>query len=240
MNIPDIFIEHPYYVAAFLFFLVTGGIAVARRFRSSLEVRRDRTYSVSPAPAQLSNIRDEALASLDPKVRPTTVSPLQEQITPQASGSAGVPPPAPKRPPSGEIFLSHASEDDEKAQMLAEALERMGLSVWWDSKIPPGASYRAVIKEKLASSKCVIVLWSRASVEKDWVIDEAEVGNDREILVPARIENVDLPVGLRGIQAADLTDWKGSSSHAGFKNLVTSVKSLLESGNTSAKSKRSN
>ena len=127
-----------------------------------------------------------------------------------------------------DIFLSYKSEDRETAQRVAHALEQEGYSVWWDRVIPPGKSFGQVISEKLDESECVVVLWSRASVSSDWVLEEASEGLRRRVLVPAKIEDVDIPLGFRRVQAADLRDWKGGSSHDQFALLLSAVREILQ------------
>src|SRR3990170_6005665 len=126
-----------------------------------------------------------------------------------------------------DIFLSYKSEDREKAQMIAAALEQIGYSVWWDRVIPPGRTYDEVIEEELNTARCVIVLWSKESVKSDWVKEEADEGIYRRILVPALIDNVKPPMGFRRIQAANLTDWKGELDHTAFKLLLRSIANIL-------------
>lgn len=48
--------------------------------------------------------------------------------------------------------------------------------MWWDRNIPPGFNFREVIGEALAEAKCVIVLWSRISIESDWVKEGGDTG----------------------------------------------------------------
>ena len=72
-----------------------------------------------------------------------------------------------------KIFISYASQDRLKAQVLATALEGQGLDVWWDRKILPGQAFDDVISKALGAAECVIVLWSKASVTSDWVREEA-------------------------------------------------------------------
>jgi hypothetical protein len=55
-----------------------------------------------------------------------------------------------------EIFLSYKSEDREKAQIIAEALERNGYTVWWDRIIPPGKTFTQVIEEEIDAANCVL------------------------------------------------------------------------------------
>ena len=132
-----------------------------------------------------------------------------------------------------QVFLSYASADRSSAAALAGALSQLGVSVWWDRTIPAGKLYDEVIEAALRSSTCVVVLWSRASIVSEWVKTEAAEGAARRILVPALIESVTIPLEFRRIQAANLTDWNSSISHAGFRDLASSVASLTSSDATS-------
>ena len=76
--------------------------------------------------------------------------------------------------PGKDIFLSYASEDRPKAKVLAYALEQQGWSVWWDRVIPAGKKFADVIDEEIANARSVVVAWSRISVTKDWVLEEAD------------------------------------------------------------------
>jgi TIR domain len=126
-----------------------------------------------------------------------------------------------------DIFLSYASQDRAKAKILAEALERKGWLVWWDRRIPPGKRFEEVISEALNGAKCVVVLWSDASLKSDWVKEEAAEGARREILLPALIDNVEVPLGFRRIQAAHLAGWKPETPDPEFEQLVQSIASIV-------------
>lgn len=126
-----------------------------------------------------------------------------------------------------DIFLSYKSEDRERAKSIAVILEQQDFSVWWDRDIPIGRSVDQFIVEKLYEANCVIVLWSRKSVESDWVKDEADEGKKRGILFPVLIDDVDIPLGFRRIQTARLIDWKGELSHPDFERLLKSVAEKL-------------
>ncbi len=80
-----------------------------------------------------------------------------------------------------DIFLSYASEDRERVRPLAEALAEQGWDVWWDRSIPPGQTWREVIQAALAEARCVVVVWSRRSVESRWVIAEADQALRRKL-----------------------------------------------------------
>ena len=106
-----------------------------------------------------------------------------------------------------EIFISYATEDRERARALALSLEHRGWSTWWDRKIPLGKQFDVVIEEAIAAARCVIVLWSRASVGSEWVRSEATEAERRGILVPVFLENVPAPLAFRLLSGADLSDW---------------------------------
>ena len=126
-----------------------------------------------------------------------------------------------------DVFISYASEDRDRAAQLATALGAFGWSVWWDRKIITGQAFDHAIECELDNAKSVIVLWSKYSVESEWVKNEAAVASERGVLVPATIESVRLPLEFRRKQTADLIDWKGESSHSGFQALCEGVTNTI-------------
>lgn len=113
------------------------------------------------------------------------------------------------------------------AQRLSEAFARHRWNVWWDRKIPPGKSFDQVISEAMDAARCVVVLWSKASANSDWVKEEATEGLQRGILIPVLIEDVKIPLGFRRIHAARLSDWNGDDDHPDFNQLKESIKQIL-------------
>ena len=109
------------------------------------------------------------------------------------------------------IFLSYAHGDHAQAQRLAAALQRGGYTVWWDALIEGGTRYAASIDEALEAADAVVVLWSRNSVNSDWVRDEAAQGRERHRLVPLSLDGTQPPLGFRQIQMIDMSGWKGRS-----------------------------
>lgn len=126
-----------------------------------------------------------------------------------------------------DIFISYASADRNKAELLAKAFTQQGWTVWWDRQIPPGKSFDEVIEHALSSARCVIVLWSKDSVSSRWVKTEAAEAAAKGILVPALIDEVQIPLEFKRIEAADLTDWQGNSSHIEFDQLLKTVVGIL-------------
>jgi tetratricopeptide (TPR) repeat protein len=121
------------------------------------------------------------------------------------------------------IFVSYASEDRSKAQTIVNALVANGWSVWWDRKIPAGKRSHQVIAEAINDARCIVVLWSEISITKDWVVEEADEGKKRGVLIPVFLAPVQAPMGFRQIQAADLSSWRGHPAEPVFKGLCRDI-----------------
>jgi hypothetical protein len=129
----------------------------------------------------------------------------------------------------GDIFISYAREDQEKAQALADVIERQGWTVWWDRRIPPGKTYEQVIDDALKAAKCIVVLWSDNSIKSRWVRAESEVGNQKDILVPILVGDVqEIPLGVRLIQAANLTSWEGDIEDVELRSVLEAIDQILK------------
>jgi hypothetical protein len=128
-----------------------------------------------------------------------------------------------------DVLISYASEDRERAGKLASALSAHGWSVWWDRKIIAGQAFDIVIERELENAKSVVVLWSKHSIESEWVKNEASVATERGILVPALIDEVKLPLEFRRKQTVDLTGWQGDPLHGGLQSLCEGIAVLMGS-----------
>src|SRR6185436_18320054 len=87
------------------------------------------------------------------------------------------------------FFISHFSEDREIANIIANALSRITLNQinpWFSSDhggsggIPQGSVWLDSIREKLSSSRAIVVLLTRNSIHKPWIYFEAGIGEARE------------------------------------------------------------
>lgn len=126
-----------------------------------------------------------------------------------------------------DIFISYASKDRERLRPLRDALEARGWSVFWDQEIPVGKNWRRNIFENLRAARCVIVVWSSASIESDWVSEEAADALKREVLLPIYIDQVEPPFGFADIQTMNFVGWNGEESSESFHRLVSEVTRIL-------------
>lgn len=126
-----------------------------------------------------------------------------------------------------DVFVSYAREDRHRAKALAEFLVTQGLSVWWDREIPFGGFIDKEIRQQLDDARFVIVLWSRASVQSNWVLSEAARGLCRGILIPVLIEKVGLPLEFARFQTANLIDWDGTGIHSTLGDLAAQIQRSL-------------
>jgi len=126
-----------------------------------------------------------------------------------------------------DIFISYAREDVERASHLVERFEGEGWSVFWDRRIPAGGEWPQILMAELAPARCVVVLWSKSSVDARWVREEANEGAERKILIPARLDPVEPPLGFRSVNACDLTRWDGDAGSPALEELVEEVARLI-------------
>lgn len=123
-----------------------------------------------------------------------------------------------------DIFISYSRSDQKWVKMLAAAFEEHGYDVWWDTELLAGDDFHHVIPEELEKAKCVIVVWSKASVTRKWVRAEVSRGDQRDVLVPILMESdVKVPMPFNMLQAEDMTCWNGNSNHPLFEHLLLAV-----------------
>ncbi len=127
-----------------------------------------------------------------------------------------------------DIFVSYASADRERVAALVLRLEQLGFSVWWDRDIPHGQNYHRVIEQALDQAKCAIVVWSRQSVNSEWVVNEASSARKRGALVPVLIEVVAPPLEFRHLQTADLRN-DNPNCEREYEKLKRSVQQIVGS-----------
>lgn len=133
-----------------------------------------------------------------------------------------------------DVFLSYAREDAARAEQVARGLEQVGLDVFWDNEIPPGATWADHIEQRLTQCKALIVLWSESSTKSQWVREEARIGRDKGVLIPVMIDASQPPFGFGEVQSANLAGWNGRADDANWKRLVDAVTRFAQGAPTPA------
>jgi TIR domain len=124
------------------------------------------------------------------------------------------------------VFVSYAHADRKRVEPLVKVLASH-FNVWWDSGIELGQTWRRTLMDQLDSARCVVVVWTAASVEREFIWSEVERVKDRGILVPVKLDrNARIPLGFDQLQYLDLTSWTGRATKT-LQGLVDRVGRLL-------------
>jgi len=127
-----------------------------------------------------------------------------------------------------DIFISYASEDRDRVAPVADILESNGWTVWWDRRLNAGTSFDREIEREIDAANCVLVVWSKFSIESDWVRTEAEEGLSRGALVPILIDPVRPPLAFRRIQAQDVSGGLNEETQTDLVNAVARVAGVAD------------
>ena len=134
-----------------------------------------------------------------------------------------------------DVFISYQRADKPEARALAQLLLGLGFEVWWDVDLLPGQRFAEEINNIISKASAVVVLWSSGSVQSDWVKAEASLGLKREVLIPAWLEKVDLPVPFNAIHTLNLTDWNGTPEDPAVEPLLRAIRSHAGKGSKHSK-----
>lgn len=118
-----------------------------------------------------------------------------------------------------KVFLCHASADKPKVRELYRTLKRRGVQPWLDAEdLIPGQNWEVEIPKALLSSDAIIICLTPNSVDKEgyvqkeikFALDKAmEMPEGRIFIIPARLEDCELPFSLRQYQAVNLYEKTG-------------------------------
>lgn len=127
-----------------------------------------------------------------------------------------------------EVFLTHATEDTERLRPLVQALRAHDVDVWWD-QLATGGTRLVELQERVEKARCVLVCWTRASVdrERDWVRSEAEKARERGTLLPVLLDVVPIPSPFDQRLAVDLSSWNGDAAAPAFLKLLEDIRAMV-------------
>ncbi|MBL0355119.1 MAG: SUMF1/EgtB/PvdO family nonheme iron enzyme [Dechloromonas sp.] len=126
-----------------------------------------------------------------------------------------------------DIFICYSRSDRVLADQLVQRLRSAGWSVFLDVQTRVGERWHKTIEREMQAARTFVALWSKRSVDSDYVLEEADYGKRKGILLPAFIERVDFPYGFSRIQTADLVGWAGEADHPGLAQLVDGLRQQL-------------
>jgi hypothetical protein len=138
-----------------------------------------------------------------------------------------------------DIFLSYARADLTAAGAVADDLLSEGYSVFFDQQIGVGESWDALIETEIDAAKCVVVLWSPVSRDREWVRNEARYGKQRGALCPATIARCVIPLEFNGMQTADLCGREAwDRTHPEWRRLMSAIARLAGTPAEAAREKQ--
>jgi hypothetical protein len=125
------------------------------------------------------------------------------------------------------VFLIHAHSDRNAVYKLHQRLRRDGIDAWLDvENLQPGQDWQTEIRKAILTSDAVIVCLSRAfnkqhgyrHEELKLALEKASLLVDEVFIIPARLEDCDMPESLRHLHRVDLF------ARGGYKKLVNALK----------------
>ncbi len=126
------------------------------------------------------------------------------------------------RASNSDVFLSYKREDRPVAQELAEFLTTRGFNVWWDAALLAGENFATVVQDEVRRAKAVVALWSRLSVQSEWVKAEAAIALEKGTLINTVIGDLpfaEIPAAFAQIHAARL----GNDRAAFFEEIAEAL-----------------
>jgi CheY-like chemotaxis protein len=126
----------------------------------------------------------------------------------------------PTSPGAADLFISYSQKDLATVKSLTALLQGLGWSVWFDQHIRAGTSFDRVIEQALQDARAVIVVWSRNSVNSDWVRAEAAYAQESSKLFPVRLDDAPLPLRFIHVHTLNLSDWDGTIEHRALQALA--------------------
>lgn len=118
-----------------------------------------------------------------------------------------------------KVFISYSSGDRPQVEALYKFLLAQGADPWFDQeKLLPGQDWNLEIHKGLDEADVILLCLSKKSVSKEGYIQKEmrlaldmalEMPEGRIFLIPARLEECDLPYKLKSYQWVDLFNQNG-------------------------------
>lgn len=122
-----------------------------------------------------------------------------------------------------DIFISYKRSQRKRIEQIAEKLQRLGMSVWFDASLEAGSTFHTEINREVRAAKAVIVCWTNDALDSPWVLSEAQIGLDAQALVPVMLERCALPPPFNGVHAYDLSKWRGKDDDPAWLAMIDRI-----------------
>lgn len=127
-----------------------------------------------------------------------------------------------------DVFISYKREERAQVERIAERLKALGLSVWFDSRLPSGESFDEEINREIHAAKCVLVCWSPGAVQSQWVRAEAAIGRERDVLATVMLAPTRLYPPFNLIHTIDLSKWDGRDADPAWLSTIGRIGALTD------------
>lgn len=131
-----------------------------------------------------------------------------------------------------DVFLSYARKDAGRALIIKEALEALGLNVFFDTDgLDGGDVFPDVLEREIRRSGAVVSVWNTWALSREWVRRECDIAREEKSLIPVEIGDISdsvITLALSKIHRIDLRDFDGAADHAGWDNLVRALARTLK------------
>jgi serine/threonine protein kinase len=132
----------------------------------------------------------ERLTRPEPSERyPCAVSAIEDMTRAFYSGQSEI---------GGTVFISYARKEREYVHALAQRLRSIGIKLWTDQDIQPGANWDRSVEEALKDTECMLVIMSPTAVQSENVQDEwSYFLEEGKPVYPFIYQSCELPLRLR-------------------------------------------
>lgn len=127
-----------------------------------------------------------------------------------------------------DIFISYSRSDRDRCTRIREQLDALKVSVWFDAGIGAGSNFDREIEREIETATALLVLWSEQSVESDWVRNEARTGKERSGLIAVQLEECQMPLEFRSVQAEVLPEGAEGTEHKAWIGVLSRIGELLD------------
>lgn len=144
--------------------------------------------------------------------------------------------PPPSAPPSHEIYISYNRVDESAVRELAQRLEKENIHAWSFNKMRAGETWSEAMDKALRSSKASIVLVGKSGLgdgQKDEIVSRIARRVDQTKgaygVIPVLLPGANGEMLPRFLASRRWVEFRESFNEEAFQDLVTSIKSYIDS-----------